>query len=90
MNSLRRLAPVRDRIARILRSAGLKALIGAHLIVAAIIVVRSHGWLQPLELLIYDGLRVAWAGSAPSDTVLLVGGTEADVEDFDWPAWGWP
>jgi adenylate cyclase len=28
---------------------------------------------------------VAWAGSAPSNTVLLVGGTEADVEDFDWP-----
>ncbi len=31
------------------------------------------------------GWRVAWAGSAPSNTVLLVGGTEADVEDFDWP-----
>ena len=28
---------------------------------------------------------MAWAGSAPSNTVLLVGGTEADVEDFDWP-----
>jgi adenylate cyclase len=82
---LRRLAPARDRIARILRSAGLKALIGAHIIVAAIIVVRGHGWLQPFELLIYDELRVAWAGSAPSNTVVLVGGTEADVEDFDWP-----
>jgi adenylate cyclase len=82
---LRRLAPARDRIARILRSAGLKALIGAHIIVAAIIVVRGYGWLQPFELLIYDELRVAWAGSAPSNTVVLVGGTEADVEDFDWP-----
>ena len=82
---LRRLAPAWDRIARILSSAALKALIGAHIIVAAIIMVRSYGWLQPFELLIYDGLRVAWAGSAPSNTVLLVGGTEADVEDFDWP-----
>jgi hypothetical protein len=35
--------------------------------------------------LIYYELRVAWAGSAPSNTVVLVGGTEADVEDFDWP-----
>ncbi len=82
---LRRLAPARDRIARILRSASLKALIGAHIIVAGIIVVRGYGWLQPFELLIYDGLRVAWAGNAESNTVLLVGGTEADVEDFDWP-----
>jgi adenylate cyclase len=81
----RRLAPARDRIARILRSAGLKALIGAHIIVGAIIVVRGHGWLQPFELPIYDELRVAWAGSAPSNTVVLVGGTEADVEGFDWP-----
>lgn len=82
---LRRLAPTRGRIARILRSASLKALIGAHIIVAAIIAVRGYGWLQPFELLIYDGLRVAWAGSAPSNRLLLVGGTEADVEDFDWP-----
>jgi len=82
---LRRLAPVWDRMARILRGAPLKAVIGAHIIVAAIILVRGHGWLQPFELLVYDGLRVAWAGSAPSNTVLLVGGTEADVENFDWP-----
>src|SRR5882672_9636243 len=82
---LRRLAPVWERAARISRSAGFKALIGAHLVVAAIILVRSHGGLQPFELLVYDALRVAWAGSAPSNTVLLVGGTEADVENFDWP-----
>jgi adenylate cyclase len=81
----RGLAPVRDRIARTLRSSAFTALVGAHLIVAAIIVVRGYGWLQPFELLIYDGLRVTWAGNAPSNTVLLVGGTEADVEDFDWP-----
>ncbi len=85
IDPLRRLAPARDRIIRTLRGAGFKALIGAHILVAAIIVVRGHGWLQPFEFLIYDGLRVAWAGSAPSNRVLLVGGTEADVEDFDWP-----
>ena len=46
---------------------------------------RVHGWLQPFELLIYDGLRVVWAGQEPSNRILLVGGTEDDVTDFDWP-----
>jgi adenylate cyclase len=82
---LRRLAPIRDRVIRLLRSAGFKALIGVNLAVAAIILVRGYGGLQPFELLIYDTLRVAWAGSVPSATVLLVGATEADVENFDWP-----
>jgi adenylate cyclase len=68
-----------------LRSAGFKVLIGVHLAIAAIVLVRGYGGLQPFELLVYDALRVAWAGSAPSATVLLVGATEADVENFDWP-----
>jgi CHASE2 domain-containing sensor protein len=62
---LSHLVPVRDRIARLLRSAGFKAAIGAHVIVAVIILVRGYGWLQPFELLIYDELRVAWAGNEP-------------------------
>jgi adenylate cyclase len=82
---LRRLAPVRDRIARLLRSPALKAAVGAHIIVAGIILARGHGWLQPFEILIYDALRVAWATHEPSTRVLLVGGTEDDVIDFDWP-----
>ena len=49
------------RLRRLLRSPGLKALVGAHLIVAAIILARGHGWLQPFELLTYDALRVVWA-----------------------------
>src|SRR5712671_4124319 len=82
---LRRLVPARPRIGRLLRSAAFKALIGAHIIVAVIILVRGYGWLQPFELLIYDALRVAWSGNEPSTRILLVGGTETDVEDFDWP-----
>src|SRR3984893_4950597 len=82
---LRRLVPARQRIGRLLRSAAFKALIGAHIIVAVIILVRGYGWLQPFELLIYDDLRVAWSGNEPSTRILLVGGTESDVEDFDWP-----
>ena len=85
IESLRRLVPVRDRIAHLLRSAPCKALLGAHVIVAVIILARSYGWLQPLELLIYDALCVAWAGHEPSTRIFLVGGTEDDVADFDWP-----
>jgi adenylate cyclase len=81
----RRLVPARQRVGRVLHSAALKALIGAHVIVAIIILVRGYGWLQPFELLIYDALRVAWASNEPSTRILLVGGTETDVQDFDWP-----
>src|SRR5260370_3763441 len=75
----------RGRLGRLLRSPSLKALVGAHLLVAGIILARSDGWLQPFELLIYDALRVAWAGHEPSTRIFLVGGTEDDVADFDWP-----
>jgi hypothetical protein len=43
----RRLVPARQRVGRVLHSAALKALIGAHVIVAIIILVRGYGWLQP-------------------------------------------
>jgi adenylate cyclase len=75
----------RGRLRRLLRSPSLKALVGAHLLVAGIVLARSDGWLQPFELLIYDALRVAWAGHEPSTRIFLVGGTEDDVADFDWP-----
>jgi adenylate cyclase len=80
-----RLAPARDRLPRVLRSDILKSLIGVHLIVAAIILVRGQGWLQPFELTIYDHLLVAWAGNEPSPSILLIGGTEKDVGHWHWP-----
>jgi adenylate cyclase len=80
-----RVRPARGRIARLLRSAKLKALIGGNIVAAIIILVRGYGLLQPFELEIYDALRVAWAGHQPSSRVVLVGGTEADVEHWDWP-----
>jgi adenylate cyclase len=84
---LRRLVPVRDRIAHLLRSAGFKALIGAHVIVAVIILVRGHGWLQPFELLIYDALRVAWSGHEINNRILLVSVNESDIRHLQdkWP-----
>jgi adenylate cyclase len=83
--ALVRLAPTRNRLARVLRSGVLKALIGAHLVVVVIILVRGQGWLQPFELAIYDHLRVAWAGNEPSVSILLIGGTEKDVGRWHWP-----
>jgi adenylate cyclase len=82
---LSRLHADRGRIGRLLHSPALKALVGAHLIAAGIIFARSDGWLQPFELLIYDALRVAWAGHEPSSRIFLVGGNEDDITDFDWP-----
>ena len=82
---LRRLRLHRDRIGRLLHSPALTAVIAAHLLVAAIILIRSNGWLQPFEVLIYDALRVAWAGDEPSSRIFVVGGTEDDVADLDWP-----
>jgi adenylate cyclase len=79
------LMPARDHINRLLRSDVLRALIGTHLIVAAVILVRSGGWLQPFELPIYDQLRVAWAGDEPSADILLIGGTEEDIGRWKWP-----
>ncbi len=52
---------------------------------AIVILVRGYGFLQPLELQIYDALVVAWAGHQPSNRVVVIGGTEADVEHYDWP-----
>ena len=82
---LNRLRLDRDRITRLLRSPALKALVGANIIVAGIILARGHGWLQPFELMIYDALRVARAGHEASSRILLVGGNEDDITDFDWP-----
>lgn len=62
-----------------------ESLIGGNIVAAVIILIRGFGLLQPLELQIYDALVVAWAGHKPSNRIVLVGGTEADVEHFDWP-----
>ncbi|MBV8739850.1 MAG: adenylate/guanylate cyclase domain-containing protein [Alphaproteobacteria bacterium] len=76
---------MRHTLMRVLRSPKVKALIGGNVIAAIIILLRGYGVLQPLELQIYDALVVAWVGHQPSSHVVLVGGTEADVEHFDWP-----
>ena len=76
---------VRRRAAWLLRNSVFRALLSAQLIAALVIVVRSQGWLQPMELAAYDILRVAWSRPAPADDVLLVGMTEADIRHWRYP-----
>src|SRR5260370_38052458 len=83
---------LRGRFGRLLRNNVLRAIVGAHIIAAATILVRGQGWLQPLELATYDVLRVGWAGTTTSDRVVLVGATEDDITIGDAKAgrrWGW-
>lgn len=72
-------------VARLLRSAALRAVVGGQLIAAVVIIFRFYGGLQPLELLIYDTLRTASAQQMPRDRFLLVGMTEADIRRWRYP-----
>jgi len=84
---------LRGRVGKLLRSRALRVMVGAHIVVAAVIGVRSQGWLQPVELPVYDALLVAWAGTPTSDRVVLVGATEDDIAVGDAKGgrrWGWP
>src|SRR5215469_14977305 len=84
--SLRRTwLPAWRRIVRALRSPILRALLGVQLIFALLVLLRAYGWLQPMELTIYDALRVAWSGAAPSGEVFLIGMTEPDIQRWHYP-----
>ena len=62
-----------------------KAMVAAQLVAAATILVHSLGWLQSLELDMYDWLRVATAGHQKSDRILLVGIDETDYQRWRYP-----
>ena len=80
----RRWVPNWSRLARLQRSEPLRAFLGANLIAVVVIAIRAQSWLQPVELVIYDALRVAWAGNQPMRCALeenmsysLLGGTRS-------------
>src|SRR5215469_8643878 len=81
----RRWAPNWSRLARLHRSAPLRAFLGANLIAVVVILIRAQGWLQPVELVIYDALRVAWVGNESSSRIVLVGADEHDIRHYSWP-----
>ena len=83
----RRWVPNWDRLARLQRSGPLRALLGAQLIAVLVILIRAQGWLQPLELIVYDTLRVAWTGHEISNRILLVSVSESDIGQMrdNWP-----
>ena len=70
-------------IAWILRNATLRALVGVQLIALLIILLRSYGWLQPLELMAYDALLTGWAQPMPRDRIVLVGQTEDYIDRLE-------
>src|SRR3954451_15062215 len=74
-----------DQMRRLLHRQWSKAMLAAQLIAAAILLCRGLAWLQPAELAVYDRLVVAWAGRNPSDRILLVTATEADLGRYGWP-----
>ncbi len=79
--------------AKILRNRVVKAIFAAQIAAAFVILLRVYGWLQLAELLTYDMLRVASAGSEISERVVLVGATEEDITAGDANGdrrWGWP
>lgn len=69
--------------------AGHPATVGAvlaHVVLAAVLLVRSLGWLQGLELDAYDRyLRLSVGAGEPDPRIVLVGFTDADVVRFDHP-----
>jgi len=54
-------------------------------VAAAIVIARTLGLLQPLELLVYDQLTVGWAGRESNSRIVLVGATETDFRRWGWP-----
>src|ERR1041385_3086319 len=72
-------------IVRALRSPGVRALIGGQLSAALVILLRSSGLLQPLELIVYDTLLSAWSHPMARERIVLVGQTERDVGRWDYP-----
>jgi CHASE2 domain-containing sensor protein len=76
---------IRSWLVWLQRSGPLRAFLGANLIAVVVILIRAQGWLQPVELVIYDELRVGWAGNQPSSRILLVGASERDIGHYNWP-----
>jgi adenylate cyclase len=83
----------RVEIGKLRRNPAVLAAFAALVAAAVVILLRTHGWLQPAELLAYDKLRVAWAGTATANHVVLVGATEHDITEVNRQGdrvWGWP
>ncbi len=74
-----------EAMARIFRNAVLRALVGALLVAGLVMFAREHGWMQQVELLVYDKARVAWSHPEANQRVMLIGMTEADIQRWHYP-----
>src|SRR4051812_35575944 len=79
------LAGAGQRLCHLLRGRAMRVLLTVQAVAAVILVLRQSGWLQPAELAAYDALVLAWAGEQPSDRILLVTASEADIGRYGWP-----
>jgi adenylate cyclase len=56
------------------------------LVLGGLLWVRSHGWLQRLELNVYDSfLRMRMQPSSTDEVIKIVGMTEADLKQYGFP-----
>jgi CHASE2 domain-containing sensor protein len=60
-------------------------MLAAHAVIAAVLLGRARGWLEPAELVAYDQFIVAWAGEDRSDRIVLVTASEVDIGRYGWP-----
>ncbi len=60
-------------------------MLAAQLVAVGVVFCRELAWLQPAELAAYDRLVVAWAAGDPSERIVLVSITEADIGRYGWP-----
>ena len=74
-----------DWLRALLRRRFVKALMVANLVPLLLLSLRETGWLQSLELSVYDKLVTFFAGSQQSDRVVLVVTTESDINRFGYP-----
>lgn len=76
---------VRQIALKALRNQKLRALIGALMVSAMVILLRYAGWLQPVELLAYDALVVSHSDIVPNKRLMLIGMTEPDIHRWGYP-----
>ena len=82
---IRPLVSIRAGVGRVIQSDIFNALIAANVVAAAVILLYVYAWLQPLDLAVYDVLRVAWAGRAAASPVVVIGANESDIGRWGWP-----
>lgn len=73
------------RWSHLIRILGRTLLISSLLTTTTLTVIKQFGLLEPLELLSYDALTQRQSDRPPDPRLLIVGITEADLQQYGWP-----